>query len=58
MLNIALSGSPVAVVYQDYYRGHYRKKNSHTCNDTMEIQTPRSRCCSLTLSGSKHQRGE
>jgi hypothetical protein len=28
--------------------GHYRKKNSHTCNDAIKIQTPRSRWCSLT----------
>jgi hypothetical protein len=26
MLNIAFSDSPGATVYQDYYRGHYRKK--------------------------------
>jgi hypothetical protein len=27
MLNIAPSGSPGAMVYQDYYGDHYRKKN-------------------------------
>jgi hypothetical protein len=30
------------VVYQDHHGGHYRKKNSHPCNDATEIQTPRS----------------
>jgi hypothetical protein len=37
MLNIALSGSPGAMVYQDYYRGRYRKKNGRTCNDAMKM---------------------
>jgi hypothetical protein len=27
------------------------------CNDALKIQTPRSRWCSLTLDGSKHQGG-
>jgi hypothetical protein len=37
------SGSPGAMVYQDYFGNHYRKKSSHTCNDAMKIQIPRSR---------------
>jgi hypothetical protein len=43
MLNTALSGSTGATVYQDYYGGRYRKKNSCTCNDAMKIQAPRSK---------------
>jgi hypothetical protein len=31
MLNIALSGFPDATIYQNYYGGHLRKKNGHTC---------------------------
>jgi hypothetical protein len=40
MLNLALLDSPGIAVYQDYYGGHYRKKNGHICNDAIEIQTP------------------
>jgi hypothetical protein len=29
-------------VCQDHYGGHYRKENSHPCNDAVEIQTPES----------------
>jgi hypothetical protein len=58
MLNTALPGSPRAMVYQDYYGSCYRKENGHTCNDVMEIQTPQSWGCSLTLGGSELQRGE
>jgi hypothetical protein len=43
MFNIALSGSPGATVYEDYYGGLYRKKNSCICDDAMEIQTPTSK---------------
>jgi hypothetical protein len=43
MLNITLPGSPGIVVFQDHDRGHYKKKNSHTCNDAMKIQTSKSR---------------
>jgi hypothetical protein len=57
ILNIALPGSPGAVLYQDHYKGCSKKKNVHTCNDVITIQTPRSRWCSLTLGGSEHQRG-
>jgi hypothetical protein len=28
-----------AAISQDTCRGHYREKNSHPCNDAMEIQT-------------------
>jgi hypothetical protein len=31
MLNIALSGSPGATGYQDYYGGHYRKEKGCAC---------------------------
>jgi hypothetical protein len=37
MLNIALPGSSGAAVYQDCYKGRYRKKNDCTCNDAMKI---------------------
>jgi hypothetical protein len=43
MLNITLPGSPVIVVYPNHYGNYYRKKNSHACNDAMEIKTPKSR---------------
>jgi hypothetical protein len=43
MFITALPVSPGAAVYQNYYKGHYKKKNSHTCNDAMKIQTPRLR---------------
>jgi hypothetical protein len=49
---------PGTVVYQDYHGGHYRKENGLTYNDAMEIQTPRSRSCSLTLGRSEQQRGD
>jgi hypothetical protein len=39
----ALPGSHGTAVYQDYYGGHYRKKNGRACNDAMEIQTPKLR---------------
>jgi hypothetical protein len=38
MLNTTLLGPPGTAVYQDYYGGHYRKENSHPCNDAVEIQ--------------------
>jgi hypothetical protein len=41
MLHTALPGSPDAVVYQNYYKNHYRKKNGHTYNDAIKIQTPK-----------------
>jgi hypothetical protein len=40
MLNIALPGSPGAAVYQDYYKGHYKKENGCTCNNVIKIQIP------------------
>jgi hypothetical protein len=43
VLKIVLPGSPGAVVYQDYYKGHYKKENGCICNDVIKIQTPRSR---------------
>jgi hypothetical protein len=43
MFNITLSGPPGIAVYQVYYEGHYRKKNSHPHDDAMEVQTPKSR---------------
>jgi hypothetical protein len=43
VFNITLSGPPGIMVCQDYYGGHYRKKNSCPCNDAMEVQTPKSR---------------
>jgi hypothetical protein len=58
MLNITLPGPPGIAVYQDHYRGHYKKKNRHLYNDSIKIQTPRSRWCSLTKGGSKHQSGK
>jgi hypothetical protein len=58
MLYSTHPGSPGITVYQDYYRVHYRKKNSCTCNDTMKIQTLTSRWCFLTLGGSEHQKGK
>jgi hypothetical protein len=39
--------------YTIYYRGYYRKKNSCTCNDTMEIQTLIPGKCSLILDVSR-----
>jgi hypothetical protein len=60
VLGVCLMSSwfPSIAVYQDHYGGHYRKENSCTCNDAIEIQTSRSRWCSLTPGGSEHQRGE
>jgi hypothetical protein len=40
MLNIALPSFPGAVVYQNYYKGHYLK-NGHTYNDAIKIQMPK-----------------
>jgi hypothetical protein len=40
MFNTALPGIEV---YQDHYGGHNKKKNGHTCNDAIEIQTTKSR---------------
>jgi hypothetical protein len=39
MFNSALLGSLGIVVNQDHYGGHYKKKNTHPCND-VKIQTP------------------
>jgi hypothetical protein len=41
MINIALPGSPGAGICQDYYGDYYRKENSLTYNDVVEIQTPK-----------------
>jgi hypothetical protein len=38
MLNIIQPGPPGIVVYQDHYRGHYKKKNSCPCNDAIKTQ--------------------
>jgi hypothetical protein len=42
-LILPCSGPPGIAVYQVYYEGHYRKKNSHPHDDAMEVQTPKSR---------------
>jgi hypothetical protein len=43
MLNITLPSSLGFAVLQDDYGGYYRKKNSHTCIDALEIQSSKSR---------------
>jgi hypothetical protein len=43
MFDVTLPDSLGIAVHQDHYKGHYREKNSHPCNDAMEIQTPKSR---------------
>jgi hypothetical protein len=43
IFNIALPGPSAAAVYQDYYKGYYKKENSHTCNNVIKIQTPKLR---------------
>jgi hypothetical protein len=58
MFDTILSCSLGIAVYQDHYGGHYRKENSHPCNDAVKKQTPKSGWCSLTLGVSEHQRGE
>jgi hypothetical protein len=40
--DVSLPGSNGIVVYQDHYGGHCRKKNSHSYNDAVEIQIPKS----------------
>jgi hypothetical protein len=37
MLNITLPGPPGIAVYQEHYRGHYKKKNSCSYNDAIKI---------------------
>jgi hypothetical protein len=43
MFNITLPGSLSIAVYQDNYGHHNKEKDSHPCNDAMEIQIPKSR---------------
>jgi hypothetical protein len=38
MLNIALPCFSGAVVYQDYYKGHYKKENRCICNNVIKIE--------------------
>jgi hypothetical protein len=58
MFEVTLPGSPSIAVHQDHHRDHYREKNSHPCSNAMEIQTHKSRWCSLTLGGPEHQSRE
>jgi hypothetical protein len=43
MFDVTLPASFDIVLHQDHYGGQYTEKNSHQCNDAMEVQTPKSR---------------
>jgi hypothetical protein len=57
MHNTSLLSSLGYTIYYVHYRGYYRKKNSYTCNDAMEIQTFKPGKCSLTTNASRIIRG-